>query len=387
MNSYFSFQFKKIVKQNLKTIIISVLLIVLFGFLDLDLNFLTNGALFEGQNNCVVNANHVVVHDSKPKAEAQNKSHQAKTEPQSKNAARVSTKDSRLARDEQAKHWHQVYEVSNNDSDELKLSENNYEEKDWLKQTKQFLANLGKHPIPHEDLSDMTGIQLLLELNNKFWPVLFNLVIIFVLSYLFTSSYKDGDDISAIIPIGSGKKFLTNIGVGLLLVSLIYLGLNLVVFLVSSLILGMGNMNYPYIVHKMTNGQAVLDVVPAVKLIPQTIIIQLLEFLLITVYVNLLARIFRHLFPTMLVATFLVAVGSLATVIIEPIRALAAWLPTTYLNSLRAISGSTAYDLNNMRVNFAHGLVTLLLGTLILLVATLFLDRFQQKKSETIIRS
>lgn len=122
-----------------------------------------------------------------------------------------------------------------------------------------------------------------------------------------------------------------------------------------------------------------LDVFPAVKLISQTIIIQLLEFLLIIVYVNLLARIFRHLFPTMLVATFLVAVGSLATVIIAPIRAIAAWLPTTYLSSLRAISGSTNYDFNNMQVNFAHGLVTLLLGTLILLVATLFIDRFQQK--------
>ena len=387
MNSYFSFQFKKIIKQNFKTIIICVLFIILFGFLDLDSNFLVNGTLFEGQNNCFISANHVVVQGYHSKSETKIKSQQAKTGLQSKTKAMNSTKDSGLAGDVKVKQWHQVYEISNNNSDKLKLSENNYEEIDWFKQTKQFLENLIKHPIPYEDLSAMTGIQLLIELNNKFWPVSFNLVIILILSYLFTSSYKNGDDISAIIPISSGKKILTNIGIDLLLVSLMYLGLNFVVFLVSSLILGMGNINYPYIVYKITSRQVILDVIPAVELIPQTIIIQLLEFLLITVYVNLLARIFRHLFPTMLVATFLVAVGSLATVIIEPIRALAAWLPTTYLNSLRAISGSTAYDLNNMRVNFAHGLITLLLGTLILLVATLFLDRFQQKKSETIIRS
>lgn len=387
MNSYFSFQFKKTAKQNRKTIIISVLIIVLFGFLYLDLNFLTNGNLFEEQNNCVVSANHVVVQRPGSKSETKNKSRQAKTGLQSKAVARISTKDSWLAGDEQSKHWHQVYEVSNNDSDKLKLSENNYEEKDWLKQTKQVLKNLGRQPIRHEELSNMTGIQLLLELNNNFWAVLFNLVIILVLSYLFTGSYKDSDDISAITSISPGKKLLIKIGVGLLLISLIYLGLNLVVFLFSSLILGMGNMNYPYIVHKITNEQAVLDVVPAAELIPRTIIIQLLEFLFIAVYVNLLSGIFRHLFPTMAVAIFLVAVGSLAMVVIKPIRALAAWLPTTYLNSLRVISGSTAYDFSNKNVDFAHGLVTLLLGTLILLIATLLLDRLQQKNSRAIIQN
>lgn len=387
MNSYFSFQFKKTAKQNCKTIIISVLIIVLFGFLYLDLNCLTNGTLFEEQNNCVVSANHVVVQRSGSKSETKNRSRQAKTGLQSKAVARISAKDSWLAGDEQSKHWHQVYEVSNNDSDKLKLSENNYEEKDWLKQTKQILKNLGRQPIQHEELSNMTGIQLLLELNNNFWVVLFNLVIILVLSYLFTSSYKDSDDISAITPISPCKKLLIKIGVGLLLISLIYLGLNLVVFLFSSLILGMGNMNYPYIVHKITNEQAVLDVVPAAELIPRTIIIQLLEFLFIAVYVNLLARIFRHLFPTMVVAIFLVGVGSLAMVVIKPIRAIAAWLPTTYLNSLRVISGSTAYDFSNKNVDFAHGLVTLLLGTLILLIATLLLDRFQQKNSRAIIQN
>lgn len=387
MNSYFSFQFKKTAKQNRKTIIISVLIIVLFGFLYLDLNFLTNGTLFEEQNNCVVSANHVVVQRPGSKSETKNKSRQAKTGLQSKAVARISTKDSWLAGDEQSKHWHQVYEVSNNDSDKLKLSENNYEEKDWLKQTKQILKNLGRQPIRHEELSNMTGIQLLLELNNNFWAVLFNLVIILVLSYLFTGSYKDSDDISAITSISPGKKLLIKIGVGLLLISLIYLGLNLVVFLFSSLILGMGNMNYPYIVHKITNEQAVLDVVPAAELIPRTIIIQLLEFLFIAVYVNLLAGIFRHLFPTMAVAIFLVAVGSLAMVVIKPIRALAAWLPTTYLNSLRVISGSTAYDFSNKNVDFAHGLVTLLVGTLILLIATLLLDRLQQKNSRAIIQN
>lgn len=387
MNSYFSFQFKKTAKQNRKTIIISVLIIVLFGFLYLDLNFLTNGTLFEEQNNCVVSANHVVVQRPRSKSETKNKSRQAKTGLQSKAVARISTKDSWLAGDEQSKHWHQVYEVSNNDSDKLKLSENNYEEKDWLKQTKQILKNLGRQPIRHEELSNMTGIQLLLELNNNFWAVLFNLVIILVLSYLFTGSYKDSDDISAITSISPGKKLLIKISVGLLLISLIYLGLNLVVFLFSSLILGMGNMNYPYIVHKITNEQAVLDVVPAAELIPRTIIIQLLEFLFIAVYVNLLAGIFRHLFPTMAVAIFLVAVGSLAMVVIKPIRALAAWLPTTYLNSLRVISGSTAYDFSNKNVDFAHGLVTLLLGTLILLIATLLLDRLQQKNSRAIIQN
>lgn len=387
MNSYFSFQFKKTAKQNRKTIIISVLIIVLFGFLYLDLNCLTNGTLFEEQNNCVVSANHVVVQRPGSKSETKNKSRQAKTGLQSKAVARISTKDSWLAGDEQSKHWHQVYEVSNNDSDKLKLSENNYEEKDWLKQTKQILKNLGRQPIRHEELSNMTGIQLLLELNNNFWAVLFNLVIILVLSYLFTGSYKDSDDISAITSISPGKKLLIKISVGLLLISLIYLGLNLVVFLFSSLILGMGNMNYPYIVHKITNEQAVLDVVPAAELIPRTIIIQLLEFLFIAVYVNLLSGIFRHLFPTMAVAIFLVAVGSLAMVVIKPIRALAAWLPTTYLNSLRVISGSTAYDFSNKNVDFAHGLVTLLLGTLILLIATLLLDRLQQKNSRAIIQN
>lgn len=387
MNSYFSFQFKKTAKQNRKTIIISVLIIVLFGFLYLDLNCLTNGTLFEEQNNCVVSANHVVVQRPGSKSETKNKSRQAKTGLQSKAVARISTKDSWLAGDEQSKHWHQVYEVSNNDSDKLKLSENNYEEKDWLKQTKQILKNLGRQPIRHEELSNMTGIQLLLELNNNFWAVLFNLVIILVLSYLFTGSNKDSDDISAITSISPGKKLLIKISVGLLLISLIYLGLNLVVFLFSSLILGMGNMNYPYIVHKITNEQAVLDVVPAAELIPRTIIIQLLEFLFIAVYVNLLSGIFRHLFPTMAVAIFLVAVGSLAMVVIKPIRALAAWLPTTYLNSLRVISGSTAYDFSNKNVDFAHGLVTLLLGTLILLIATLLLDRLQQKNSRAIIQN
>ena len=372
MHSYFLFQLKKIVKQNLKPIIFCTLLIALFIFFDLDLNILKNGSFIENQNNSVVTARSVVVLDSEHPEGKEGELLIDKKRPH-KDKQFGKRKDL-IANENSAKQWTKVPKSKKHHGSKLEISYQTPAKRSWLNRANKFLKALHESKIPKRKDNALAGIQLFLALNNKYWLTLFLLLIIFILAKFYTSSYQNGEDLTQILPVGRMGKIISNLGVGLLVICSTYLIIAFSFFASSILFFGQASLRYPLIVHQTWGYKATVATAPAVKLVPTTVALQLLNILTLVIFINLVAKVCHKLLTTILVSSATIASLVLATMFLTPFHQIAQWLPTTYLSSLRINTGSISYYMNNFSINFEHGVLTLVISSLLMLGLTLIVD-------------
>ena len=372
MHSYFLFQLKKIVKQNLKPIIFCTLLIALFIFFDLDLNILKNGSFIENQNNSVVTARSVVALDSEHPEGKEGELLIDKKRPH-KDKQFGKRKDL-IANENSAKQWTKVPKSKKHHGSKLEISYQTPAKRSWLNRANKFLKALHESKIPKRKDNALAGIQLFLALNNKYWLTLFLLLIIFILAKFYTSSYQNGEDLTQILPVGRMGKIISNLGVGLLVICSTYLIIAFSFFASSILFFGQASLRYPLIVHQTWGYKATVATAPAVKLVPTTVALQLLNILTLVIFINLVAKVCHKLLTTILVSSATIASLVLATMFLTPFHQIAQWLPTTYLSSLRINTGSISYYMNNFSINFEHGVLTLVISSLLMLGLTLIVD-------------
>ena len=385
MHAYFLFQLKKIVKQNLKPIIFCTLLIALFIFLDLDLNILKNGSFIENQNNSVVTARSVVVLDSEHPEGKEGELLIDKKRPH-KNKQFSKRKDL-IANENSAKQWTKVPKSKKHHGSKLEISYQTPAKRSWLNRANKFLKALHESKIPRRKDNALAGIQLFLALNNKYWLTLFLLLIIFILAKFYTSSYQNSEDLTQILPVGRMGKIIFNLGVGLLVICSTYLIIAFSFFASSILFFGQASLRYPLIVHQTWGYKATVTTAPAVKLVPTTVALQLLNILTLVIFIDLVAKVCHKLLTTILVSSATIASLVLATMFLTPFHQIAQWLPTTYLSSLRINTGSISYYMNNLSINFEHGVLTLVISSLLMLGLTLIVDYRSEsrKKSHSIL--
>lgn len=142
---------------------------------------------------------------------------------------------------------------------------------------------------------------------------------------------------------------------------------------------GTGNIAYPYIIHQVVNGKFALGIVPVSQIVPNALILQIFAILFIAIFTQLIAKIFRNQLPSLLLTILLLIGGSLITIVIQPLNAIAQWLPSTYLNPLKTVSGTLAYELENVQVNFGNGMLTLIISSCFLIVLLILVDYIQTK--------
>ena len=345
MHAYFLFQLKKIVKQNLKPIIFCILLVALFIFLDLDLNILKNGSFIENQNNSVVTARSVVVLDSEHPEGKEGELLIDKKKPHKDN--QFSKRKDLIANENSARQWSKVPKSKKHHSNKLEISYQTPAKRSWLNRANKFLKALHESKIPKRKDNALAGIQLFLALNNKYWLTLFLLLIIFILAKFYTSSYQNGEDLTQILPVGRMGKIISNLGVGLLVICSTYLIIAFSFFASSILFFGQASLRYPLIVHQTWGYKATVTTAPAVKLVPTTVALQLLNILTLVIFINLVAKVCHKLLTTILVSSATIASLVLTTMFLTPFHQIAQWLPTTYLSSLRINTGSISYYMNN----------------------------------------
>ena len=377
MSSYFSLQLKKVTKHNLSIISVVILSLISFGLLYMKSTQLSGTGSLKGDAQGQIAMKKEALQADRQalkRYSPQGKSYKA-TEKDIKQTEKELKKDQTFVDNINHNHWKRVYETKLKREQKGKLTDLSSDEKDGHKSVILRLKYLIAHPMPYESDSAVTGIQFLLDLNENYLPVLFSLVMIFVLTYLFTGSYKNGLDISTVLPINRLQSTLTNNIVGLLVVSFIFLLLNLLVFGGAASIFGTGRSDYPYIIHHLVNDHLVPGIIPTAKLLPQAAILQLLNFIFMVLFVQLAAKIFHNQLPTLLVSLLLLLGGHFITIFIIPLEKIAQWLPGTYLGALNVVSNQTAYAMDNSAINFSNGVFTLILSSILLFLLVLLIDR------------
>ena len=378
MSSYFSLQLKKVTKHNLSIISLVILLLISFGLLYMkSTQLMGTGSLKGDAQGQIAMKKQALQADRQAlkRYSPQGKSYKA-IEKDIKQTEIGLRKDQAFVDNINHNHWKRVYETKLKREQKGKLTDLSSDEKDGYKSVILRLKYLIAHPMPYESDNAVTGIQFLLDLNANYWPALFSLVMIFILTYLFTGSYKNGLDISTALPINRLQSTLTNNIAGLVVVSFIFLLLNLLVFGGAASIFGTGRNDYPYIIHHLVSDHLVPGIVPTAKLLSQAVILQLLNFIFMVLLVQLIAKIFHNQLPTLLVSLLLLLGGHFVTVFIIPLEKIAQWLPGTYLGVLNIVSNQTAYTMNNSAINFSNGVFTLILSSILLLLLVFLIDRF-----------
>lgn len=383
---YFSLQIKKVIKNNISIIALGILLIVSFSVLSLNTMQNNSSTSLKGeiQGNIVMQKNVIAQDKQALKKYFPTGEEYRKTIIALKKEKEQLQKNQALLEHIKNNQWLAVYKAKISDINKSKTTDLNDKEQASIRETKKRYQYLIDHPMPYESDAAVTGNQLLSELNRSYWPILFTLAIITILTYLYTETYKNGLDTSAILPINKITNLSINSIAGLVISCVLFLLLSLLVFTGASLIFGTGNLQYPTNIYHLVNGQLTVAMVPLAALIPQFLVLQLLAFIFLVLFIQLLARLLHNQLPTLLLAVLIVIGMELAINVIVPFAQIAQWLPNTYLNPFKVVSGEFAYNLNNHQISFTSGVITLLISTLALLILIYLMDRFKSYRLKSV---
>lgn len=375
--AYFSLQLKKVIKNNLTIIISCILLIISFGVLYLNATQINNGNSIKGdaQGNIAMQQNIIAQDKRELKTYSPSGESYRKTKSALKEAQKQLQGYQAIVKHIDNGQWLPVYKAKINEINKIKTTNLSDKERDFIMGARKRYQYLIDHPMPYESDAAVTGNQLLLDLNQSYWPILFTLVIILILTYLYTETYKNGLDFSTVLPINKTNKLLINSLAGLVLSCAMFFLLSLLVFAGASLIFGTGNLQYPTIIYHLVNGHQIVTLAPLATLVSKFLVLQFLGFIFLALFVQLLAKLLHNQLPTLLLAVLIVVGMELAITVIVPFAQIAQWIPSTYLNPFKVVSGQTAYSLNNNQISFASGVITLLVGTLVLIILIYLLDK------------
>ncbi len=377
---YLKFQSKKVLKNNL--IVISLVILLLLCFWTLYMNASVKDELsLEGQAKGNIALENKTIKQMKNDLKHQNKNGDlAKlTRENISDTQKQLLTNKNLLSDLKQKKWLSVYSIQLKNAQEVKKVQSknkiSQEEKDGIEQNIALFTYLKKHPLPYESDSATTGIQFFLDLNQKYFPFLFVIVIIFILIQLYSSSYKNKLDIANLLPLKTQTLVTTNLLTGILITLGIYLFLNVLLFGGASLIFGTGSLDYPFLTYIPTGKNFLIKYAHSGDILFKALILEMLVIVFLVSISLLFTTLIKDKLPALLLAILLVPGLSLATIVLDPLQKIARWLPTTYLNTVGIVSGQFAHQINNLNLNFETGCITLFASIVIICILFLAINR------------
>lgn len=384
---YLLFELKKVIKNKLALISISILIIISGIVLFMNLHAESEFTLQAGAKKEIT---YYQAENAKLKKKLLQQKKNSDLYRETKYAIKINEKiasqDYQIQQAAQANKWHRAYtlmwEKKKKEKKYLEAFDSNQINQAQVKElnTKlDFFTYLKLKPLAYES-QDMpvTGIQFWLHLNKQYLPYLFTLVALFILTLLFTENYKQKLNPTKLIPISKLRLTSTEITAGLILIGGSFLVINLLMFIAATFCAGSGNLEFPYLTHSFVNGKVTNNFVASGKLILPIITLQILGILFLVVLVRLFAKIFRTQLPTLLFTLLLVLGVNIAEITVPMFKKISAWLPMTYLNAVDSASGYLGLIYQNSHLNFASGIIVLLFSTIVILGLTFIIESLQK---------
>ena len=388
--SYLAFQLKKVFKNKLTPVCLAILLLLMGIVLFMNIRTNPQFSLQAGAKSEIAYCQKEINRQQRLLKHDKQKS---KTEVYHDTKAAIKQNQDAVKQDKQVQkaankgNWRKAYTImwqqkkqeqtiTSNGQDSTGLNSRTNVEKKL-----QFFNYLRHEPLPYES-QDMpvTGWQFLLQLNQQYLPYVFTLVALFLLTLLLTDSYHQKLDTAQLLPLEKNNLMISNTIAGIVLTLGSFLGINLVLFIVASLISGTGSLSFPYIVVQYTVSGPLIKCVTTGSFIIKVIVLQALTLIFDVVLVQFLARIFRDKLPALLIAILLVPGLNIATMIVDSLRKICAWLPMTYLNAVDIVSGNLGMNYQNVQLNFTTGLLTLCCSILIIAILILLSSHIKYKE-------
>lgn len=235
-----------------------------------------------------------------------------------------------------------------------------------LKVDQTYARFMIEHKLPFDDrFAPSQGMSYMMQVVNYFMPIFLSIILIFIVSSMYCSSFIDNMDIHRLIPICRLKKQSTRVLVGAVS------GVGAIVFIILLSVLcgsignSFGNIDSPIATYTM---QGADKFIAFRSILPQLVLLVSLSILFIVNVTSVIA-VFTKKNITCMISALAIIVGGLWVVTeIVPIYPISHMIPMTYLNSLQVISGELILKVQNTNVNFFNGVIVLSLSNVILFV-------------------
>lgn len=236
------------------------------------------------------------------------------------------------------------------------------------------------HQIAYDDrFSPVQGISFLSDVLHKYLPVLLTISIIFIFSSLACSSYYDGFDIQMLLPIPKWKKQGVRELAGWIIGGAMFLFICIVAIICGSLGMEFGTFSSPILQYTMEGADTF---VPFTTILLPSLLLCSLAILWIVNLISFLSIYIRKPMSCMLISLLLVLGGLLVLGELAPLQPFLHLLPTTYLQAFQVASGELAFASGNANITLVNGLLSLLLGNLILFLLTMLCSQQTMKRGK-----
>lgn len=228
------------------------------------------------------------------------------------------------------------------------------------------------------------GVSFLINMINAYFPFIFAVLIIFLASNLYCSSYIDHINIHNVLPLSKLKKQGSKLFAGVVSGLSLFIFFAAIIFIYCTVIEGFGSLHSPVLTYTIKGEN---DFVSFMTLLPQLIILGTLAILFIINLVSIISSFTKRNIVCLIISLAVVLGGMWVSTNIAPLRDIAYLLPTTYISSLKVITGEMMFDIGITNVNFLNGVIVLCVSNVFLFATYYFLSDFSKKRKKVFTSS
>ena len=233
---------------------------------------------------------------------------------------------------------------------------------------------------PQYDGLEMKGINYVYRMMDSIFPIIFLLCLIALISNVVNSSIIGRIDIEELFPENPVKFHLKKIAILTLFGLLFYLFFIGAAFVLSSVLNGVGTLQYPINIYDTGFDQTK----PLIDIVTRAGILQLLSLLFVICCVYLISILAKSGLTTLFVSTIAILGPIILTGQIAPIAKYLHILPTTYVNSIRVVTNQLAFENKNSLINFGNGILVLLISNL-LIISIILVIKVRSRSREMLL--
>ena len=368
--AYFELQFKKVFKNTLTWLILSIVLICA-GFI------LGYNALKGDQTTIRYQINQDLSKQKQSQANLPPVKNQNRNERQILKAL-------------DNENWDHAYELmirqNNRQAAQVKIGGADLRQE--IKQKNTRLHALKKANLPEQnEQHPKQGWLFLFKLSEGFLPAMIIVMLCFILSNIFASKYVDHLNRAVLLP--SKHNAILDIILGLLIAFSLTLFICFLIWGLCSLLFGSGSLSYP-IQGVILPGSFKSTYQPLSVWLKPALVLSVLVCIFIVILLLLLAQITRNQLSCLFLALFILLGGAILPFILQSTSgiggmaktAVVQYIPMTYLLSTQVANGNLATKFNNPQLNFAFGCIVLIVSIVILTILNLLWPWFSKQMTK-----
>ncbi|GAF36239.1 hypothetical protein JCM14108_1197 [Lentilactobacillus farraginis DSM 18382 = JCM 14108] len=373
--NYASFLLRKVIKSKLFIVSVSIIIVIIVACLALNLRNKDDQTLASNSKDQITFDTRQIKRSAFDKTKA------------NRDNIKLTQKDRQMNRRIQKmtkiKKWRSAYRSQIAYNNWQLQSENNSRVVDrslvnlWMSEIYRC-HYLYKLNLPEQSRSSpTTGISFAMFVDQMISSVLIPLLIIFNFGLLYTRRFGHNVDKDRLLPMSIKQSEWHNLSVGYTVAGLFVLIAVVTSLLAASLISGFGNWRYPIAFY--TPKLPFNIYVSQGSLVLPTLILRILSACFIVTCVYCIATLTKQVLSTVLISTLMLIGTSLVTPDLKLLAKVGQYLPTSYFNGVNVTSGQLAYETRNIQFSYIHGVVTLFIWIVVLMVISYVIQRIRQR--------